>query len=271
MNDGWRLAVGTLTTLPVRAPSEVTTHTGRTAMMLAPVPGLFLGVLGGVVFGAASVLGTGVLLAAVLAVAALRLGDRAFHLDGLADTADGLAASYDRERALTVMRTGDTGPAGAAALVLVLLVQVTAAARLGDVMAGDGTLTGYLAAAVGVAGCVVISRAMLMVACLRGIPAARQEGLGAVVAGSVRWSSAVVVLVLVSAAFTGALIVAGNVAGTDIRWWAAPVAVLVALVATGVVVRRCVARLGGVTGDVLGAVVEVSLAAGLVGLVAVLG
>jgi adenosylcobinamide-GDP ribazoletransferase len=261
VRDAWRLAAGTLTTVRVHAPAQVTSRTAGAAMLLAPLAGGILGVLAGAVFWAVVSLGLGSLVAAALAVAALRLGDRGFHLDGLADTADGLAASYDRERALAVMRTGDTGPAGASALVLVLLIQVAAAAQLGGLEP--------VAGAAGLAGCVVVSRAMLMVGCLRGVPAARPEGLGAVVSGSVGRVVAAVVLVVVTGAVAVVLAVAG-VLGDDaaaaVPVWAAPGGAGAALVSTGLVLWRCVRRLGGVTGDVLGAVVEVSLAAGLLAL-----
>ena len=63
-------------------------------------------------------------------IGVLAAGSRGLHLDGLADTADGLAASYDRAHSLEVMRRGNTGPIGAATLVLVLLLQVAATASL---------------------------------------------------------------------------------------------------------------------------------------------
>jgi adenosylcobinamide-GDP ribazoletransferase len=120
---------------------------------------------------------------------------------------------------------------------------------------------------------------MLAVACVRGVPAARPEGLGATVAGAVGRVPAAVALVLVSVVFTGALILAGvldlRAAGGPIElsdhlvpWWAAPLAVGVTCVVVIVLLRRCASRFGGVTGDVLGAVVEISLAASLVILVA---
>ncbi len=100
---------------------------------------------------------------------------RAMHLDGLADTADGLAAGYDRERALEVMRRGDTGPAGAAALVLTLLVQVACLAAL-------------LTSAVGatLAGVALLASRLAPALCARlGVPAARRGGpRGQAVAGS---------------------------------------------------------------------------------------
>ncbi len=91
-------------------------------------------------------------------------------------------------------------------------------------------------------------------------------------AGSVRWMFALAMLVVVSAALGGVLAVAdvlsGDGSGAVPPWWSALLAVAVAVVATAVVLRRCVQRFGGMTGDVLGAVVEVSLAAALVALAA---
>ena len=241
--DAVRLAIGTLTAWPVRAPSVVDQRAGGRAMMLAPLVGAGLGVLGALVAWLALRNGLSALPAAALTLAVLALANRGLHLDGLADTADGLAASYDRARALDVMRRGDVGPAGAATLVLVLLVQVGA---LAQVLAQDGTVSVVLA--------VTASRLALPVASARGVPAARPDGLGATVSGSVP----------VVAAVAAVLVVAG-VAGA---WtgWRGPVPVAGAVLAAAVLVRRAVTRLGGVTGDVLGACVEAALAAALVAL-----
>lgn len=261
--QAWRLAVGTLTTVRVHAPDRVDTRVAGRAMLLAPVAVLVLAIPAGAAYWLVLVAGGGSLLAAALAIGVLRLGDRAFHLDGLADTADGLAASYDRERALAIMRTGDTGPAGAAAVVLVLIVQVVAAARIGELAgAGHGQL------AVAVAGCVLLSRGMLPVACLRGIPAARGNGLGVVVAGSTGPVVTVGVVLVVTGLLTAGLVSVGQIAAEfadSLPWWSAVVAAAAALGATAAVLARCVRRFGGITGDVLGAVVEVALAAALTG------
>jgi cobalamin synthase len=64
-----------------------------------------------------------VFVAALLALGAAILGNRAFHLDGHSDIVDGMAASYDRERSLEAMKSGTSGPAGVVAIVLVLGLQ----------------------------------------------------------------------------------------------------------------------------------------------------
>jgi adenosylcobinamide-GDP ribazoletransferase len=251
--DPLRLAVGTLTAVPVRPPSRLDTETAGSAMALGPVAALPLALLVAVVCAAGDLAGVPPLVTATLAVAALALGSRGLHLDGLADTADGLAASYDRDRALAVMRTGDVGPVGAATLVLTLLLQVGSVQAL---VSRGGWPAGVLPAVA-----VVLSRSVLVVVCLRGVPAARPGGLGATVAGSV--GRARCALVLAAAAAGGSLAVAA-VGGP---WWASPAALLVAVLACGALLARCVRRLGGVTGDVMGAAVEVALTAALVVLV----
>jgi adenosylcobinamide-GDP ribazoletransferase len=248
--DPLRLAVGTLTAVPVRPPSRLDAATAGRAMALGPVAALPLALLVAAVCWVGSLVGAPPLVTAGLSLAALALGSRGLHLDGLADTADGLAASYDRDRALAVMRTGDVGPVGAATLVLVLLVQAASVQAL--------VARGGWAAAVTPAVAVVLSRSMLVLVCARGVPAARPEGLGAAVAGSVGRGRAGTVLVAAAAA--GAL----ALAATGARWWAAPAALLVASCTCAVLLARCVRRLGGVTGDVMGACVETALTAALV-------
>jgi adenosylcobinamide-GDP ribazoletransferase len=243
LGDGLRLSVGTLTALPVPPPRRVDRPVAATAMLLAPVVGLVPGLAAAVVCLAANAAGAVHLVAAALALGTVALATRGLHLDGLADTADGLSAGYDREHALAVMHRGNTGPSGAAAVVLVLLVQVSALSQALDRHGPAAALVAVLA-----------GRAMLAIACARGVPAARPGGLGATVAGAVpRWS-AVVVLVLVAAACLG-------LAGP-----AGPAGVAAAALAVAVLLRRAVQRLGGINGDVLGACVEAGTAAALLAL-----
>jgi len=246
-SDATRLALGTLTTVPVPAPRAIDRRVAGGAMMLAPLAAVPLAVVAALVVLAGQAIGLPSLATAALALGAVALGNRGLHLDGLADTADGLGASYDRAKALEVMRRGDSGPTGVATLVFVLLVQVGALA--GAIGAGHG----IDAVVVGV----VVGRCTLSMACARGVPSARPDGLGATVAGSVPIPAAVVI----------GLVAAGIAALVPgLPWWRGPVAVVAAYVVAGVVLARCVRRLGGVTGDVLGAGVEVGVAAALVGL-----
>jgi adenosylcobinamide-GDP ribazoletransferase len=196
---------------------------------------------------------TGTLLAAVLAVATLALLTRALHWDGLADTADGLGSALPAPGALEVMRRSDVGPFGVVAVVLVLLLQVSALA------AAVGHGYGWL--------CLLVStttgRTAAAVACARGIPAARGSGLGAMVAGTVPRPAALVLAVAVVAAAAGAGAVDDD---ATVRLVArAGGAVLLGLGVAALLLLRCIRRLGGVTGDVLGALVETATAAALVG------
>jgi adenosylcobinamide-GDP ribazoletransferase len=234
------LAMGTFTALPVPPPSHVDRKVAGTAMALAPAAGGLLAVPAVAVVAAGRWLSVPELLPAVLAVGLLAFMTRGLHLDGLADTADGLAASYDRSRALHVMRRGDTGPAGTATLVLVLLTQVAALAA--------ATAHGHGPLAIAVA--VVTGRGVVSLTCVRGVPAARPEGLGATVAGSVAVPAAAGITVAVAGiAALAATVLPGP-------WWPGPAGVAAGYGVAALLLRRAVRRLGGVTGDVMGACVE---------------
>jgi adenosylcobinamide-GDP ribazoletransferase len=247
MPDALRLAVGTLTTWRVPPPSRIDAVVAGWAMTIAPVVLLPLLAILGVGSQLADRLGVPPLVVGVLVIAGLVLSTRAMHLDGLADTCDGLSASYDRDRALEIMRRGDTGPSGAAGIALVLALQVAGAFSL--VRSPAGLLLFAVA--------VLASRHTLAWGCRHGVPAARPEGLGATMAGSVpraRLAAAFLVLIAASA-------LAGVATGQP--WWSGPLVVASAVLAQTLLVRRATSRLGGMTGDVLGAGIEVSLACGL--------
>jgi adenosylcobinamide-GDP ribazoletransferase len=248
VRDAWRLAVGTLTAVPVAAPGRVDGRTAGRAMLLAPLAPL--GLLVGVVVRLGGLLDVAPLAVAFLAVGALAAGSRALHWDGLSDTADGLTASYDPQRSLAVMKSGTSGPAGVVATVVVLGLQVAALASFVDGWQG-AVLAGFLVCA---------SRVALTITCLRGVPAARTDGLGQPHAGTVGLVPAALVWVLVTVATTALVTSLGG------DWWRGVVAVLVAGVVVVALVRRTVRRFGGVTGDVYGAAIELSLAALLVAL-----
>ena len=171
------------------------------------------------------------------------------HWDGLSDVADGLTASYDPQRSLAVMRTGTSGPAGTLAVVLVAGLQA----------AGLAALSGSPAGCVLAGACVLGSRVSLATCCARPVPPARPEGLGATVAGTVPVPAATLTWLVLAVALTG-LLTALPTSPTQQAAWHAAAAVVVAAGLTLLLLRRCTTRLGGVTGDVLGAGVETSLA-----------
>lgn len=248
MRDGWLLAVGTLTALPVPPPRAVDRRSARTAVLVAPLAVLPLAVGVLVVAAIGHRAGTPAPVVALLVVALLALGTRALHWDGLSDTVDGFTASYERERSLAVMKSGTSGPAGVLATVLVAGLQVAA---LASVLAHE---RGAVLAAV----LVCVSRGALALTCLRGTPAARADGLGNPLAGVVPVAGALVVWAVSLLATTVVLTWYGD------DWWRGPVAVLLAGAVVLLLVRRATARFGGVTGDVYGAGIELALVALLV-------
>jgi adenosylcobinamide-GDP ribazoletransferase len=226
----------------VRVPAAGTTST-RGVLPWAPLVGL---ALGGAAAGA-GVLGAQLvspLTGSVLALAALAALTRGLHLDGLADTADGLGPLRGRERALQVMHQGDVGPFGVVALVLTLLAQAAAGTEL--LASDDGWLALWTA--------VVVARLAMARTGLRGLPVAEGSALGRAVAGTVSpaWLAGWAVLVVAGAA------AAGWAAGGARAAAALAGACAAGLVAAEVVRARATARLGGVTGDVMGAMGEVA-------------
>lgn len=238
---GARMALGTFTVLPVGA-GRVDRAVAGWAMLWAPALGALLGAVTGAVAVLGSVAGLSAPLAGVLAVGLSALLTRGLHLDGLADLADGLGSGRRAEGALEVMRRSDIGPFGVVTLVVVLAAQALA---LGQLAAASPRAALAGAVAAGAAG-----RLAVTLACAANVPPARPEGLGAFVAGTVRWPGA-----LAAGAVTAVVCLLG--------WTHAPVfalacagATAAGLLVAGGVLRRAARRLGGLTGDVLGALVE---------------
>jgi cobalamin synthase len=236
-------ALLTVLPVPVRAAGST-----RGVLPWAPLVGVLLGgaAAGVAVLGARWISPT---VGAVLGVAVLAVLTRGLHLDGLADTADGLGPLRDRERALRVMHQSDVGPFGVATLVLTLLLQVACLAVL--LTAEAGWLPFWTA--------VVTARLAMARTGLPGVPVAESSALGRTVAGTVSraWLGGAV---LVCAGLGGgAALLLGPAADALVL-----LAVLVAgLLAAELLHRRAVASLGGTTGDVMGAAGEVATTAAL--------
>ncbi|MGW2042969.1 adenosylcobinamide-GDP ribazoletransferase [Streptomyces virginiae] len=248
--DGVRFAFGTLTVLPARI-TRWDRPAARTGMACAPLAGLAVGVLAAVPGVLLLLLGAAPLLAAAVTVAVPAALTRGLHLDGLADTADGLGSAKPADEALRIMKQSDIGPFGVIALVIVMLVQTAALCEI----YADSWIRGALAAVTAA----VTARLAMTLASREGVPPARPEGLGAAVAGVVPRAAAVALTVLVTAVAAAAALPAGPPAAAR-----SAAAVLVALLAAELLLRRCVRRFDGVTGDVFGALAEVSATTALI-------
>ncbi|HHU40295.1 MAG TPA: adenosylcobinamide-GDP ribazoletransferase [Propionibacterium sp.] len=256
LGDGLCLAWGTLTALPGPAPSRVDLRVARVAMgagWLVVLPVMLAAAAGG---WGLSLLGVPPLASGLVVIALVQLATKAIHADGLADTADGLGSGRPRERALEIMRRGDVGPMGVTALILVLGLQAVLVGDLvsrpwGWVLAGFALATGRLA---------------LAAACSTPVPSARPEGLGAAVAGSVpTWLTTALHLGVMLAGMALADVLATQLGGDVPRhaWaWGLVIGTVLASTTLGLAIRK----LGGITGDVLGALVELMALGVLLGL-----
>lgn len=232
------LAVSWLTVVPMRAPDEVDRDLARRALYWAPLVGAALGLLAAAGLAALHGMGTPPLLAGLAVVAMLAALTRGMHLDGLADTADGLGCYGGAARALAVMRDGSAGPFAVVTLVLVLTAQAAALGALAD--------TGRLLAVV---LAVTAGRVAFGWCARKAVPPARAEGLGALVAGS---QPPAVPLI-----WTVALLL-GGLAAVPHRPWQGALAVTLAALTVMTLSIHTHRRFHGVTGDVLGAANELA-------------
>jgi adenosylcobinamide-GDP ribazoletransferase len=230
---GWwadlRCAATFLTRLPLPDPGPFTPGGLARSMRCFPLVGALVGGLGGLVaLAALAVLPP--LVAALLAVAAQIAATGALHEDGLADLADGLGARGDVDRRLAVMRESSNGTFGGLALIFSVALRAAALAAL----AGPAAMVTALVAAG------AVSRGVIPLV-MRTMPPARPDGLGAGAGTPSRATAGTALL------FAGLFVLPlGALGGV-----AAMAAGLAAMALVGGLARR---RLGGYTGDVLGAV-----------------
>ncbi|QII05976.1 adenosylcobinamide-GDP ribazoletransferase [Rhodococcoides fascians A25f] len=244
--DGLLLAFSWLTVLPVRGPEHVDRHAAGRAIARAPIVGLALGGTCAALVWVSITVGLSPLLSGLIGVAATALLTRGMHLDGLADTADGLGCYGPPERAREVMKSGSAGPFGVAALALVLGIQAASVGQLAQLHMWWAIV--FVS---------VIGRVSVVLACRRGIDAAAPTGFGALVAGT--QSTALVAL------WTGVATAMSVYIRPD-RSWHGPLVVVVVLALAVILTRHCVRRFGGLSGDVLGAGIETTTALAAIGI-----
>lgn len=226
------IALTFLTRAPIKLQEVQEADLGRSTACF-PAVGLALGV----VLAGAERLGRGFLsqeLIAVGIIALLVALTGGLHLDGLADVFDGLAGSRgDRERMLVIMRDSRIGALGAAAMLLAILAKVFAMLEL-ERAGAAWAIIAFPAAARWAAAPLIIF-----------FPYARKEGLGKAFNGHGRLAHFGVATI-----FMGAILV-----GAGPRAIAPTVAALVATLGIALWLQR---RLGGLTGDVYGAAIELA-------------
>ena len=231
--NGLRVALGFLTTLPVRAPEPYRPGDLGRAAAWYPLVGLVLGAI----LGLAALLLRVLLpapVAAVLLVSLWALLTGGLHLDGLADCGDGLLAAVPRERRLEIMRDPRLGTFGGMSLALHLLLKTALLSTLLSATNTDSLLAALLVAPVW---------ARWLILWVARQPMARPGGLGAEFALGLSWR-AYGYAALVPLALLG------------LNPWRVLAAALLAHLVMAAVVWLARSRLGGVTGDVLGLVIE---------------
>jgi adenosylcobinamide-GDP ribazoletransferase len=234
-----RAAASFLTRVPVGEVGEITPADFARANVLFPVVGAVIGLME---VACALALPSTIppALTGILLVTLSAALSGALHLDGLADTFDGLGAQVGREERLQIMRDPDVGTFGATALVLVLAMKSTAIAALSD----RHQLRALILAAAVARSCPVLLARLL--------PAARPGGLGKTLVDHVSNSHVV--------ATVGVVVLIAALSGMP-RPWIAGAAGLGMAIITGAIAHR---QLGGITGDIFGASIELAETAALV-------
>ena len=230
-----RIALVFLTVLPVRLREADLRFGVSHGVRAFPAAGLAAGGIAAAAFVVADLCGLAPTISALLAVAAAALATGGLHEDGLADTADGMAGARSRERRLEIMRDSRIGAHGALALLLATSLRVAAIAATG--VALD---TAFALVAAAIASRTAIAPVMYL------LPPARPDGLSHAAGRPDRGRTADAVAI-------GVLLCALALAPV-----ADPVRILLAMAgaAAGASLPALLARrrLGGQTGDVLGAV-----------------
>ena len=217
-----------LTRVPFPGAAAVDAETLARSVVWFPLVGAVVGGVGALTLVGAERLWPRI-VAAVLSILATALMTGALHEDALADAADGLGGGGNRERALEIMRDSRIGSYGAVALILILSTRIGCIAAMAPIEGARALI-----------GAHVLAR-WSSLPLIRALPYARPQGAGKPFVGTVT------VRRLVAGTLLAALLMA-----LSLGWRALP-AGLAAVVITAIAARYFHNRLGGITGDCLGA------------------
>lgn len=245
----WRLiliAIQFLTRIPIPSINNYQPDWLHQSSRHFPAVGLLVGVLCAVIFWLASLFFTPLVSAAVSTAFGVRLTG-AFHEDGLADICDGLGGGYTRERALTIMKDSRLGTFGVLGLGLAMLSKIALLASLPPMIAVIALIIAHGASRL----CCISLIALLPyggdIEHARAKPMAQSLSFAQSLVASF-WI--VIALLLLFLIFPNALQRIG------IFQWV--LAVILAIAATDYFRRLLKRRLGGYTGDGLGATQQIS-------------
>jgi len=228
-----RDAASFLTRIPLHRASATRPLNMSAAVPWFGVLGALLGALQGAVYVGGYEVATPA-LAAAFSVALLALVTGAFHHDGLADMADGFGGGWSREQRLDVMKDSRLGTYGATALVCVIIIEVAALAALAGWIAFAAAVTAHALSRVVATGVMIVATP------------ASDSGLGVDYLSGLSRPAVLA---------TSALAIAAT--GVTFGLIAVPI-VGAAYLSAAVVVRLATAKIGGITGDVLGAIQQIA-------------
>ena len=223
------VAFGLLTTLPFKLPDDWSVGDSGRAAVWYPFVGLIIGVLTWLTWKVTMFVFPSLVAAVITLVVWVALTG-GLHLDGLADCCDGLFVSAPVERRLEIMKAPHVGAFGVIGLILVLFLKAVALASLTS------------ASSLGILLAASLARWCILPAGL--FPLARPSGMGADFASGLRrsfiaWGALIPLAIALSLGARGIISLCTGV------------------IATAFVLRLTTSRIGGVTGDVFGMIVEI--------------
>ena len=232
--DDLQICLMFLTRFPVPGGLAISTPSLAQASRFFPIIGVLVGVIGAIILAIADQLGVPQGASIILAITAIVISTGGLHEDGLADTADGLGGGSDKEHRLEIMNDSRIGAFGVLALALAIGLKWTGLAALSI---GDAALAIFMGA--------VISRGVLPLF-MRYLPLAKDDGLSAD-AGQPEFDRATISVVLtVLVAFIG------------LGFWLTVGLAIVLAIVTAAMAVWVKWKIGGQTGDVLGAFQQVT-------------